>query len=419
MQGLKIKGGNKLKGCVEIKGAKNSILVLLAACVLTKGEVIFHSCPELSDVYASVRILNSLGCRCTFENGTISARCSMPRCSEIPDNLMRQMRGSVMFLGSLLGRTGKCTMTLPGGCEIGLRPIDMHINALEQMGVTLHRENSRLDFECRESLHGANIILDFPSVGATENVILAAALAKGETVLHNAAREPEIADLAKFINLCGGRVKGAGSDTVVIEGVKELHGCEFTVMPDRIEAATFMGACGCAGGEIVIKNTDAASMEAVISVFRKTGMHVYSRNDEIFVSVKKPLRAVKNIRTMPYPGFPTDVQPVIMGALTCSEGTSVIVETIFENRWRHVPELARMGADIRTEGRAAFIRGVKKCSGANVKAPDLRGGAALVNVALGAEGTTLVSDIAYIDRGYESIEKSLGALGADIKRINI
>ena len=418
MQKLIIQGGNSLKGEVKIQGAKNSILPVLAGCVLCPGEVLIHNCPALSDVYSAARILNGLGCSCSVEKGAARVNCTTVKSSRIPDGLMREMRGSLFFLGALLGRTGSCTLSLPGGCELGPRPIDLHISALKQMGVSVKENSGELEFECAETLHGAKINLDFPSVGATENIILAAVLAKGETEISNAAREPEIKDLADFLNLCGADIKGAGSDKVVIRGVKKLHGCEFSVMSDRIAAATFLSAAACAGGEIVLRSCDCDSMQGIISVFRKMGCVIYCRKDSLFISVKTPVRAVRNIRTMPYPGFPTDAQPLVMSALAAAKGTSVIVETIFENRYRHVSELLRMGADIKTVGQAAIIRGVKTLYGAKVKAPDLRGGAALVTAALGAEGVAEISDIAFIDRGYESIEKSLGSLGADIKRVN-
>ena len=417
MQKLVIRGEKRLYGEMTVQGAKNSALPLLAGCVLCRDEVTLKNCPSLSDVFASCRILNCLGCksrlrdRCVYVNASSVSECA------VPEDLMREMRSSIVFLGAVLGRIGECELSFPGGCELGPRPIDMHLSALEQMGVQINEEFGVLCCKCPHGLHGAKISLSFPSVGATENIMLAAALAKGETVIYNAAREPEIADLGSFLNCCGARISGHGTSTIVISGVDHLHGCEYEVMPDRIVAATYMAAAALTSGELDLRNARVCDMQAVIPVFEQMGCQVFTYDDRIYLNCKKPLKAVTTIRTMPYPGFPTDAQAVVMAALTRARGTSVIVENIFCSRYRHVDELVRMGADIKTEGKVAVVEGVKRLYGARVRAGDLRGGAALVLAGLAAQGETEVENICYIDRGYENIEKCLRDVGADIYRV--
>lgn len=417
MQKLVIRGEKRLYGEMTVQGAKNSALPLLAGCVLCRDEVTLKNCPSLSDVFASCRILNCLGCksrlrdRCVYVNASSVSECA------VPEDLMREMRSSIVFLGAVLGRIGECELSFPGGCELGPRPIDMHLSALEQMGVQINEEFGVLCCKCPHGLHGAKISLSFPSVGATENIMLAAVLAKGETVIYNAAREPEIADLGSFLNCCGARISGHGTSTIVISGVDHLHGCEYEVMPDRIVAATYMAAAALTSGELDLRNARVCDMQAVIPVFEQMGCQVFTYDDRIYLNCKKPLKAVTTIRTMPYPGFPTDAQAVVMAALTRARGTSVIVENIFCSRYRHVDELVRMGADIKTEGKVAVVEGVKRLYGARVRAGDLRGGAALVLAGLAAQGETEVENICYIDRGYENIEKCLRDVGADIYRV--
>ena len=417
MQKLVIRGEKRLYGEMTVQGAKNSALPLLAGCVLCRDEVTLKNCPSLSDVFASCRILNCLGCksrlrdRCVYVNASSVSECA------VPEDLMREMRSSIVFLGAVLGRIGECELSFPGGCELGPRPIDMHLSALEQMGVQINEEFGVLCCKCPHGLHGAKISLSFPSVGATENIMLAAVLAKGETVIYNAAREPEIADLGSFLNCCGARISGHGTSTIVISGVDHLHGCEYEVMPDRIVAATYMAAAALTSGELDLRNARVCDMQAVIPVFEQMGCQVFTYDDRIYLNCKKPLKAVTTIRTMPYPGFPTDAQTVVMAALTRARGTSVIVENIFCSRYRHVDELVRMGAEIKTEGKVAVVEGVKRLYGARVRAGDLRGGAALVLAGLAAQGETEVENICYIDRGYENIEKCLRDVGADIYRV--
>lgn len=414
---LIIEGGKRTEGEIQVHGAKNSSLPVLAAAFLCDGTSVIHNCPALSDSYAATRILGSLGCKCKREGGSVIVDSSNADGCTVSDCLMREMRSSIVFLGAILGRTGRCRLSFPGGCELGPRPIDLHLSALKKLGVKIVEDHGVLDCTAGQRPSRCDITLSLPSVGATENIMLYSSLGVGETVIYNAAREPEISDLAGFLNSCGACVQGAGSSTIVINGVSELHGCEYSVMPDRIVAATYMGAAAATGGELILSGVNPADMYSCMSVFSEMGCGVYPYTDKIFINAKKPLKAVRTVRTMPYPGFPTDCQPIVMAALCRASGTSMIVENIFENRFMAVDELMRMGADIKAEGRVAVIEGVKSLSGAQVRAADLRAGAALVIAALGAEGTTSVSNIHFIDRGYESIETALKSVGADIKRV--
>ncbi len=416
MQKFIIEGGKRIRGEVDAQGAKNSALPLLAAALLARGETVLYNCPRLSDVYAACRILGCLGCECRVLGNTVTVRADDPCGCCVPDELMREMRSSIVFLGALLGRTGECYLSFPGGCELGPRPIDLHLAALRKMGAAITETHGMLRCCCAGGLRGAGIQLSFPSVGATENVMLAAVLAQGTTVITNAAREPEIADLAGYLVRCGAKISGAGSDTIIIEGVSQLRGCEYTVMPDRIAVCTLMSAAAVTGGELSIRGARPQDIGAVIPVFEQMGCGVYAYSDRLFITRNRPLAAVGTVRTMPYPGFPTDAQATTMAALALARGTSIVVENIFENRFRHVDELVRMGAQIKTEGRVAVIDGVNRLYGAKVQAADLRGGAALAVAALAAEGTTELGGVKYIDRGYEELERCLSALGADITR---
>lgn len=416
MQKLVIEGEKRISGSIDVHGAKNSALPLLAATILSKGSSVLHNCPRLSDVFAACRILSYLGCNCSHDGNDVYVDTSNLNHFEVPDSLMREMRSSIVFLGAILGRLGKCRLSFPGGCDLGARPIDMHIAALKQMGVTIIEEYGYLNCHVDKEIVGAKILLSFPSVGATENIMLAAVLAKGETEIRNAAREPEIIDLANFLNACGAKIKGMGESTIYITGVKELGGCEYTVMPDRIVTATYLGAAAITNGEIEVTKANPKDLESIMPVFEEMGCSIYAYTDKIYLNARRELKPVKTIRTMPYPGFPTDVQAIVMACLCKANGTSVIVENIFENRFRHAGELNRMGANIKTEGRVAVIEGVKNLYGAQVVATDLRGGASLVLASLNAKGTTSVSEIKHIDRGYECIEKSLNSIGAKIKR---
>ena len=331
---------------------------------------------------------------------------------------MREMRGSVVFLGSILGRTGRCRLTFPGGCELGARPIDLHLSALRQMGAEISEEHGYLDCKAPSGLRGAKITLSFPSVGATENILLAAATAKGFTEIHNAAREPEIIDLADCLNKFGAKIRGAGESVIEIEGTARLTGAEHTVIPDRIVAGTYLCAAAITRGEIILTNCSPQHMNGFTPVLEAMGARIYSYGGgKIYLNCKKRIQAPPTIRTMPYPGFPTDIQAPFTALCSTAEGTSVFVETIFENRFRHISELVRLGASIKVEGRVCVVEGVKTLSGAKLRAAELRGGAALVIAALAAEGTSEISGVSYIERGYESIETALRSIGADIKKV--
>lgn len=417
MDKLVINGSKRLTGEIEVHGSKNSVLPILAACVLSQGENIIHNCPILSDVDAALKILVELGCKIKREEHTVCVDSSGVNGFEISDSLMREMRSSVIFLGAILGRTGKAVLSTPGGCEIGLRPIDMHISAIEQLGAEVFEEHGRLHFECKNGLHGARVILPFPSVGATENIMIASCVAKGTTVITNAAREPEISDLADFLNGCGAKIHGAGDSTIIIDGVERLTATTHTVIPDRIAASTYLLAGAITHGRVCIKEIIPAHLGALIPVLKQSGCDISVSNRWICISSPPRLSRVKTVRTMPYPGFPTDVQAPLTAMLSVADGTSVVVENIFECRYKHVSELIRLGAKINVEGRTAVIEGVPYLTGASVVSPDLRGGFALVIAGLAAKGETVISGVEHIDRGYENPEKLLSALGADVKRI--
>ncbi|MBP0964282.1 MAG: UDP-N-acetylglucosamine 1-carboxyvinyltransferase [Oscillospiraceae bacterium] len=416
MQRLVIDGGRRLSGEIITQGAKNSALPILAAAFLPRGQTVIRNVPRISDTYSAMRILTSLGCRIRAEGNVVTV--DGDGClSEISEQLMREMRSSVIFLGAVLGKTGRCVLSYPGGCELGPRPIDMHISALKKMGAVITEEHGRLCCTADNGLNGVSIALPFPSVGATENIMLAAVCARGETVIKNCAREPEIADLAEFLRSCGADISGDGGGTIVINGGKPLHGCEYTVMPDRICAATWLSACAAAGGELYVKNALHRHLDSVLSVFEEMGCQLSFGNDGIYIRANKRLKAPGTVRTMVYPGFPTDMQAVVMAAVCKAEGSTVFIENIFENRFKHVGELRRMGADIIAEGKVAVVNGVPTLYGANVEASDLRGGAALAVAALSAEGRTELGGVKYIDRGYENIEDVLSAAGASVRRI--
>ncbi|MEE1005989.1 MAG: UDP-N-acetylglucosamine 1-carboxyvinyltransferase [Acutalibacteraceae bacterium] len=415
MSEIIVNGGKKLYGGITVQGAKNSVLPVLAATVLCERECVIHNCPALSDVETSLKILRALGCDCKREGDTVTVDSKGINACEIPDDLMREMRSSVVFLGAVIGRCGRAVISSPGGCELGPRPIDLHLAALERMGVTVKEEHGYLICTAENGLYGAEISLGFPSVGATENIILAAATAKGVTTIHGAAKEPEISDLADFLNSAGARIYGCGSDCVRIYGVERLGGTEHMIIPDRIAAATYMACAAVTGGRITLCNIMPPHMVSTFWVFREAGCEVELSGKSLTLSAPERLKRVPTVRSLVYPGFPTDAGPIIVSMLTVADGTSVFVENIFENRFRYVDELKRFGAKIKTEGKIAVTEGVKELSAADSKATDLRGGAALVIAALAAHGESKIGDIHHIERGYDDIVSVLGALGADIK----
>lgn len=412
-----INGGKVISGEITVQGAKNAVLPILAAAILTDGECVIKNCPALRDVDKTVLVLKDLGCGVRREGNVLTINGQDMFDCRICESLMREMRSSIIFLGAILTRCKKAVVSMPGGCPIGLRPIDLHLKALKKLGAKISEEHGYIKCSA-DKLRGCDIYLDFPSVGATENILLAAVCAEGTTVVSNAAREPEIVDLAAFLNLMGARIYGAGSSIIRIDGVKRLNGAEYTVMPDRIAAATYLAAGAVTGGEMLLRKADSSHMNAMLDVLCDMGAEILSDKDTILLKPVKRLKSVHTVRTMPYPGFPTDIQSPFMAISTLANGTSVFVENIFENRFRHVDELNRMGADIKVSGRCAVVRGVKRLSGARVCARELRGGAALVIAGLAAQGRTIVENTGYIERGYENIEKNLSACGADIVKVN-
>lgn len=411
-----VEGLNRVDGKIRVQGSKNGVLPLLSASVLVSGESVFTGCPSLTDVSAAVNILTYLGCRVLQSNGVICVDSSGADKYTVTDELMREMRSSVVFLGALLGRFGKAEMSAPGGCEIGLRPIDLHLEAMRTLGATIDETGGRLVCSCPQGLKGARISLSFPSVGATENILLAACTAKGETLLINAAREPEIIELAEFLNACGAKISGAGESIIRIEGVNRLSSCEHNVWQDRIAATTYMAAAAVTDGKLELDMNRPSLLLPVIELFEKTGCAIDIKGSKINIKGASRLKKFGIIRTMPYPGFPTDSQADFAVMASVARGTCTIVENIFENRFKYVSQLIKMGAQVRIENRVAVIEGVKKLSGAKVVSPDLRGGSALVVAAMCADGVTVIDDICHIDRGYEKFEEQLNLLGVKIKR---
>ena len=413
---LRVNGGRRLDGTVKVHGAKNSVLPILAATILSKSETVIRNCPDLTDVDAAVRILNRLGCSVTRDGDTVCVDSRQMTGCDIPDGLMREMRSSVIFLGAILARTGYAVLSMPGGCELGPRPIDMHLDALRALGADITEHGGNIICKA-DRLRGCRIDLAFPSVGATENSMLAASRAKGTTVITNAAREPEIWDLQRFLNKIGAKVFGAGSSIITVEGGDFGYSAEHKVIPDRIVSATYLCCAACCGGRVKVEGIIPNHLQTVCDALEEMGCTVIVGDDYVYIRAEDSLKAIRPVITRPYPGFPTDAQPPLMAACLKAEGTTAFVENIFENRYRHVDELKRMGADIRLEGRIAIVSGVKRLCAAPVTCTDLRGGAALIAAALGAEGESVISEVRHIDRGYENIEKALSEIGADIIRI--
>ncbi|MFZ3065661.1 MAG: UDP-N-acetylglucosamine 1-carboxyvinyltransferase [Nitrospirota bacterium] len=417
MQKIIINGGVRLKGEVKISGAKNAALPIMAASLLAQSECIIHNVPRLMDVATMGKLINYLGAEVKGieENNTISINTKALVKSDAPYELVKTMRASVLVLGPLIVRCGEAKVSLPGGCAIGARPINLHLMGLEKMGAEIKLEHGYVRLKAKR-LKGAKIYLDISTVTGTENLMMAAALAKGVTVIENAACEPEVVDLANFLNKMGAKISGAGTDVITIEGVDSLKGTEYRVMPDRIEAGTYAAASAITEGDVLLKNCMPRHLDAVISKLRETGAEVTEEADSMRVKRKGRLKA-SDVKTLPYPGFPTDMQAQFMALMSLAEGTSIITETIFENRFTHVSELKRMGADIKIQGNTAVVKGAARLSGAPVMATDLRASASLIIAGIAAEGETEVSRIYHLDRGYEMIEEKMSALGAKIKRV--
>ena len=414
---FKIEKSTALTGEIDVQGSKNSVLPILAATVLTEAETCIHNCPNLSDVSAAAEILKSLGCSVERKAHTLTVNASSITNCEIPDCLMQKMRSSVMFLGAILARTGRAVLTSPGGCDIGKRPIDLHISAVKKLGAKVKTDCNKLIFSAENGLKGSVIKLPFPSVGATENILLASCTAKGKTVIFNAACEPEIADLAAFLNSAGAKVRIIGRGIIEIEPVKRLYGAEYTVMTDRIAAGSYLLSSAATGGRITLGNVYPLHIAELLSVLSKAGCKVETDKCAVRVTAPPHLESVGHVATMPYPGFPTDLQAPLCAALCRANGVSAISERIFESRFKYITELKKLGADIVLKGRTAVINGVPALCSAQMKAQDLRGGFALIIAALQAQGESEITNIEHIDRGYESPETVLTLLGARIKRI--
>jgi UDP-N-acetylglucosamine 1-carboxyvinyltransferase len=412
---LVVTGGVKLKGAVTVSGAKNAILPLLAACLLSESKIVLEGVPSLDDVSTMKEVMVSLGVRVKWVGDVMEIDPSGITSVEIDPSLMRKMRASNLVMGALLGRFGRVRASYPGGCTIGSRPMDLHLKGFMALGAKVNEDHGFIKAEAVK-LKGTEIHLDFPSVGATENIMMAASLAEGTTIIRNAAREPEIVDLQNFLNKLGAQIRGAGLDTIRIDGVRKLgREIVYRAIPDRIETGTFMVAAAITRGEILIKNSIPEHVEAITAKLREAGVNIREEEDRIIVSASHRWNAL-DIRTFPFPGFPTDMQPQMMIFLSLAEGTSIITENIFENRFQHVGEMRRMGAQIQVEGRSAVIKGVPRLTGAVVEATDLRAGAALVLGGLAAENTTVIEGVHHLDRGYDNLETRLQMLGAKIER---
>ncbi|RID88581.1 UDP-N-acetylglucosamine 1-carboxyvinyltransferase [Peribacillus asahii] len=417
MEKIIVRGGKRLSGTVKVEGAKNAVLPVLAATLLASdGKSIIHDVPTLSDVYTINEVLRNLNAEVAFHNNQVTVDASKELLEEAPFEYVRKMRASVLVMGSLLARTGRARVALPGGCAIGSRPIDQHLKGFEAMGAKVKVGNGFIDAEVEGGLKGARVYLDFPSVGATENIMMAATLAEGTTILENVAKEPEIVDLANLLNKMGAKVKGAGTATIKIEGVKKLYGAEHTIIPDRIEAGTFMTAAAITRGNVLVRGAVPEHLTSLIAKMVEMGVEITEEEDGLRVIGPEKLKAV-DIKTMPHPGFPTDMQSQMMALLLRAEGTGMITETVFENRFMHVEEFRRMNANIKIEGRSVITNGPSDLQGAEVAATDLRAAAALILTGLVADGITRVTELKHLDRGYVNFHGKLAALGADIERV--
>lgn len=408
-----VEGGERLEGEVNVSGSKNASLPIIAASLLSGKTTTLYNVPDIYDTKTTLEILKILGCTVTKKNGKIIIDSKNIKSQEIPNELMRKMRSSVILAGAILGRFKHAIFSYPGGCDIGTRPIDLHLKGFEKLGVKIEEGSGYIECSC-DKIIGNNIQLDFPSVGATENIILASVFAEGETIITNSAMEPEIIDLQNFLNKMGAKVEGAGTNVIKITGVKNLKNVSYNIMPDRIEAGTLLCMGAITGGEIILNNAKQEHITPIIHKLEDAGTKIILEKNRIILKAPKKLKAM-DIKTMPYPGFPTDMQSVFVSIQTVAKGTSMMVENIFENRYKYVNELTRMGAEITVEGKIAIIKGVRKLLGTEVNSTDLRGGAALVTAALVAKGNSKINNIEHILRGYENLDKKLKSLGANIR----
>lgn len=416
MRRLVIYGGKPLFGTIPVQGSKNAALPILAATLLTDDVCEIRNCPDLTDIHAAIQILKSLGARVSFDGNVVTVCAAGADKAMICDDLMSRMRSSVMFLGPILSRCKQASITYPGGCALGARPIDLHIRSMQKLGVEFHEKGESICARL-EQLKPQTVTLMFPSVGATENLLLLCAVAKGETQIINAAREPEVVDLQNFLNAMGAEIRGAGTDVIHIRGVSSLHGCSHTVIPDRIAAATYACATVACGGDVLLTGMEPMHLSMFLAILREMGVETDVQGEQLRIRMCQRPLAAGTVKTLPYPGFPTDMQPLLMAALLKGIGTTMFTETIFENRYKHVGEFLRMGADVQVENMNAVVRGVSELHGAKVEASDLRGGAALAIAGLSARGKTSIGGLSHVERGYENFAENLRALGADAEMI--
>ncbi len=418
MDALCIRGGKRLQGEWTVHAAKNAVLPIMAATILTRDPTTLMHCPLLSDIEDMGQILKNMGCQVHRNDKALVIDPAGLCRHDMPDDLAKKIRSSIFMLGPILARCHQATVTFPGGCEIGLRPIDLHLSGLRQLGVVIGEEGGVIHCDGSHMRSGV-IHFDYPSVGATENVMMASVLLKGKTLIHNPAREPEIIDLQRFLNAMGAHVVGAGTDTIVVEGVSELRGVTYEPMADRIVAGTLLGAVAITGGALTLHRAPVNDMYAMFSKLREMGCVIHQQAEDVVLHAPEKLTAFDQLQTQPHPGFPTDMQAQMLSLATVAKGTSIVVENVFENRFMHVGDLNRLGANVIVKDRTAIIKGVDALYGAKVSARDLRGGAALVMAGLKANGETLIDNVSFIDRGYEHLETMLSALGADIKRVSL
>lgn len=419
MDKIVINGGKPLYGDIEVSGAKNAAVAVIFACLLVKEKIVLENIPPILDVTVSLEILKSMGVKIKMlKKDVVEIDACDARQGSSPAELVRRMRASYYLIGAELGRYGKASVDYPGGCDFGVRPIDQHIKAFTALGADVEVDNGRIEVNAKEGILGTNVFFDVVTVGATMNLMIAAVCAKGTTIIENAAREPHVVDLANFLNTCGANIKGAGTDTIKIKGVDELHGCTYAIIPDMIEAGTYMIAAAATGGKLKITNIIPKHLESITAKLKEMGVGVVEGDDYVVVGSVPELKRI-NIKTQPYPGFPTDMQPQMCVLLCIAKGVSLLNEAVWDNRFRYVEELKRMGANIKVDGKTAIVEGVSKLSNAKVRAVDLRAGAAMVIAGLATQGTTEIEDIHFIERGYDNIVGKLVNVGASIKRISV